>query len=76
MEEKRGLSIDPATDAASAVLANSKTDPLQMVGGRLVKFEILGEEMIEKIVNSCGNSGRVYLPADWIGHKVKIARVD
>ncbi len=29
---------------------------------RKVKFEVYGREMIEKIVNSSGNSGRVYLP--------------
>ncbi|MEJ2156577.1 MAG: DUF2080 family transposase-associated protein [Desulfobacteraceae bacterium] len=41
-----------------------------------VKFEIHGEELIEKIVKASGNSGRVYLPPDWIGHRVKIVRID
>ena len=41
-----------------------------------VKFEIYGEEMIEKMVKSSGNSGRVYLPPDWVGHQVKIIRID
>ncbi|AOY59214.1 cytoplasmic protein [Desulfococcus multivorans] len=41
-----------------------------------VKFEIYGEEMIEKVVKSSGNSGRVYLPPDWVGHSVKIIRID
>ena len=41
-----------------------------------VKFEIYGEEMIEKIVKSSGNSGRVYLPPNWVGHNVKIIRID
>ena len=41
-----------------------------------VKFEIYGEEMLDKVVKASGNSGRVYLPPDWIGHKVKIVRVD
>jgi putative transposon-encoded protein len=41
-----------------------------------VKFEIYGEEMIEKKVKSSGNSGRVYLPPNWVGHHVKIIRVD
>lgn len=41
-----------------------------------VKFEIYGEEMIEKLVKSSGNSGRVYLPPDWVGRHVKIIRVD
>jgi len=41
-----------------------------------VKFEIYGEEMIEKRVKLSGNSGRVYLPPDWVGHQVKIIRID
>ncbi len=41
-----------------------------------VKFEIYGEEMIEKRVKSSGNSGRVYLPPNWVGYKVKIIRTD
>lgn len=41
-----------------------------------VKFEIYGEEMIEKTVKSSGNSGRVYLPPNWVGHHVKIIRID
>jgi putative transposon-encoded protein len=41
-----------------------------------VKFEVYGEEMIEKRVKSSGNSGRVYLPPDWVGHRVKIIRID
>ncbi len=42
----------------------------------IVKFEIYGQEMIEKKVKSSGNSGRVYLPPDWVGHHVKIIRID
>ena len=41
-----------------------------------VKFEIFGEEMIEKTVKLSGNSGRVYLPPTWVGHQVKIVRID
>jgi putative transposon-encoded protein len=32
------------------------------------------KEMIEKRVRA--SSGRVYLPPDWVGHKVKIIRID
>jgi len=39
-----------------------------------VKFEIFGDEMIEKVVNSSGNSGRIYLPPEWIGTKVKVVK--
>ncbi|MCK5837789.1 MAG: DUF2080 family transposase-associated protein, partial [Desulfobacula sp.] len=31
-----------------------------------VKFEVYGEEMIEKEVKSSGNSGRIYLPPNWV----------
>ncbi|TKB23296.1 DUF2080 family transposase-associated protein [Desulfopila sp. IMCC35006] len=41
-----------------------------------VKFEVFGEEMLEKSVKSSGNSGRIYLPPDWVGHRVKIIRID
>ena len=40
------------------------------------KFEVYGEEMIEKEVKEAGNSGRVYLPPDWIGRRVKIIRIE
>jgi hypothetical protein len=40
------------------------------------KFAVFGEEMIEKEVKPSGNSGRVYLPLDWVGKHVKIIRVD
>jgi putative transposon-encoded protein len=41
-----------------------------------VKFEVYGEEMVEKVVKLSGNSGRVYLPPDWVGSRVKIVRMD
>ena len=41
-----------------------------------VKFEVYGEEMVEKTVKLSGNSGRVYLPPDWVGRRVKIIRTD
>lgn len=43
---------------------------------RKVKFEVFGEEILEKEVNQSGNSGRVYLPPHWIGKHVKIVRID
>jgi putative transposon-encoded protein len=48
---------------------------LEMARGK-VKFEAFGEEMIEKKVSLSGNSGRIYLPPDWVGHHVKIIRID
>lgn len=41
-----------------------------------VKFEIYGEEMIDKRVRRSGASGRVYLPPDWVDRHVKIIRID
>ena len=40
------------------------------------KLGVFGEEMIEKEVKPAGNSGRVYLPLDWVGKHVKIIRID
>jgi putative transposon-encoded protein len=51
-------------------------DPTPEFSNSKVKFEIYGEEMIEKKVKSSGNSGRVYLPPNWVGHHVKIVRID
>jgi len=36
------------------------------------KIQLTGFEMLEKQVNQSGNSGRVYVPTEWIGKKVKI----
>ena len=41
-----------------------------------VKFGVFGEEMIEKEVKQSGNTGRVYLPPEWVGKRVKIIRID
>lgn len=43
---------------------------------RKPRFEVYGEEMIEKLVKPCGKAGRVYLPPEWVGKGVKIIRVD
>jgi putative transposon-encoded protein len=40
------------------------------------RFRVFGEEMIEKRVKPIGNTGRVYLPSDWVGKLVKIIRID
>jgi putative transposon-encoded protein len=39
---------------------------------KLTKIQLTGFEMLEKQVNKSGNSGRVYVPIEWIGKKVKI----
>ena len=40
------------------------------------KFGVFGVEMIEKEVKPRGTTGRIYLPADWVGKLVKIIRID
>ena len=40
------------------------------------KIQLTGFEMLEKQVNKSGNSGRVYVPIEWIGKKVKIILVE
>jgi putative transposon-encoded protein len=52
-----------------------KDSAAEMISNK-VKFEVYGEEMLEKDVKMSGNSGRVYLPPDWVGHRVKIVRID
>jgi putative transposon-encoded protein len=41
-----------------------------------VKFEVHGLEVLAKQVKQSGNSGRIYLPPNWVGKRVKIVRVD
>jgi putative transposon-encoded protein len=55
---------------------DDKSTAHRETGQGRVKFEVYGEEMVEKEVKMSGNSGRVYLPPDWVGHHVKIIRID
>ncbi len=64
------MAINARTEEPSESPADSTAKKKQ------VKFEIYGEELIEKKVKASGNSGRVYLPPDWIDHHVKIVRID
>jgi putative transposon-encoded protein len=56
----------------------TRRDPenLAETAHKMVKFEVFGEEMLEKRVKLSGNSGRIYLPPDWVGHRVKVIRID
>jgi putative transposon-encoded protein len=58
----------------SDITSEKSTEFMNMDG--MVKFEVYGREMIEKRVKLSGNSGRVYLPPDWVNHRVKIIRID
>lgn len=58
-------------------ISSSKSEQTTLEASkRKVKFEIYGDEMIEKIVKSSGNSGRIYLPPNWVGCYVKVIKVD
>jgi putative transposon-encoded protein len=59
----------------SRIETKDKRPLLRTTRGK-VKFEAFGEEMLEKKVSLSGNSGRIYLPPDWVGHHVKIIRMD
>lgn len=66
---------------ASGVPKTSKAETSTDTGAAVevrhkAKFEVYGEEMIEKEVKQSGNSGRVYLPPEWVGKQVKIIRID
>lgn len=66
---KKGYSVPDNKPIENSDIAPTSITPK-------VKFEIYGEEMIEKKVKASGNSGRVYLPPNWINHHVKIIRID
>ncbi len=68
MESEINDTDDPEDIAGQLTQTNSKLG--------IVKFEVFGEEMIDKEVKLSGNSGRVYLPPGWVGHRVKIIRID
>lgn len=38
--------------------------------------QLTGFEMLEKQVHKSGNSGRVYVPIEWIGKRVKVVLLD
>ena len=65
-------------------VALKRDSHLKEIGGRpgeprkssKTKFGVFGKELIEKEVKKSGNSGRVYLPWDWVGKHVKIIRIN
>jgi putative transposon-encoded protein len=74
--EKRQINVPDSKYQESTENNADAAEPAADALSSKVKFEIYGEEMIEKRVKSSGNSGRVYLPPNWVGHKVKIIRTD
>jgi putative transposon-encoded protein len=41
-----------------------------------MKITLDAYQVIEKVVKPGGNSGRVYVPIDWVGKRVKIVLVE
>jgi hypothetical protein len=50
--------------------------PVFTLASQSVRLEVFGEEILEKSVRVASNSGRIYLPRGWVGHRVKIIRLD
>jgi putative transposon-encoded protein len=75
-EQICGKGRDKVSEKARTENSTGSADVIEAGERKKVKFEIHGEELIEKVVKASGNSGRVYLPPDWIGHSVKIVRID
>ena len=65
--------VAPRREMGRKEISGKPEDPGQ---SPRVKFEVFGDEMIEKKVKRSGNTGRVYLPPDWVGKHVKIIRID
>ena len=41
-----------------------------------MEIKITAYQIVEKTVKQSGNSGRVYVPIDWIGKKVKVVLIE
>jgi len=74
--EAKPLAPAPAAIDVAIDAAGPEPDAASRNGLPLTKFEVYGQEMLDKIVKRSGNSGRVYLPPDWVGKHTKIIRVD
>ena len=61
------------------MLIENKSDQNNVIPGQCrkkVKLIIYGEEIIDKTVNNSGKSGRIYLPPDWVGRRIKVIRIN
>ena len=65
--------VAPKGETGLKVIRGKPEDPGK---SPMARFGIYGKEIIEKEVKRSGNSGRVYLPSDWVGKLVKIIRID
>ena len=42
----------------------------------MMEIKIEGYQIVEKVVKQSGNSGRVYVPIDWVDKKVKVVLIE
>ncbi len=43
---------------------------------KTISMRLEGFEVLEKVAESSGNSGRVYVPKKWIGKKVRVVLIE
>ena len=43
---------------------------------KAISLQMEGFEVIEKVAESSGNSGRIYVPKKWIGKKVRVVLIE
>ncbi|MHA2053950.1 MAG: DUF2080 family transposase-associated protein [Candidatus Hodarchaeales archaeon] len=68
--------VIPNTPTKRSKIAQTPTDiVIEPVEDQPSEFKVIGFEMFDREVKQSGNTGRVYLPKDWIGKRVKIIRV-
>ena len=65
--------VDPKMETDLKEISTTPEDP---GNSPRAKFRVFGEEIIEKEVKPSGNTGRIYLPLDWVGKHVKVIRLD
>lgn len=69
------LLMDGNIDTARTSMGPSPDDETQTVR-TAVKLEFFGEEVLEKCVKPSGSSGKIYLPSEWIGRRVKVVKLE
>ena len=43
---------------------------------RTISLRMEGFEVLEKVAESSGNSGRIYVPKKWIGKRVRVVLIE
>ncbi len=61
---------------AIKLTTDAKPEPERHGPAQLARFTISGSEVVQKRVAKSGQSGRIYLPLDWVGKTVAVIRID